>query len=142
VKIFNRVIPLLLVLFAAVACSDGPILEDGEWEMTTQMEIPGMTKDLGGEEYGLPPMTHRQCLSSDMMVPTQERRNKDCENMKQDVSGNTVTWSMRCTTNGVVSEMSGESIYSGDRMKGTMQMTTQGMKMTSHLTGKRIGPCK
>jgi len=141
-KIFNSVIPLLLVLFSAAACSDGPILNDGEWEMTTQMEIPGMAKELGGQEHGLPPMIHHQCLSSDMMVPTQERRNKDCENMKQDISGNTVTWSMRCTTNGVASEMSGESVYSGNTMKGTMQMSTQGTKMISHVTGKRIGPCK
>jgi len=131
-------ITTLLVLFAGSACTASPILEDGEWEMTTQMEMSGMPEGMPQ----LPAMVHRQCLSNDMMVPTQERRNQDCEKMEQKVSGNTVTWSMRCTTNGVVSEMNGESTYSGDTMKGTMHMTSQGMEMTSHVTGKRIGSCK
>lgn len=141
-KNYRTLLPILLVLFAGSACTASPILEDGEWEMTTQMEIPGMAKDLAGQAHGLPLMTHRQCLSSKMMVPTQERRNRDCENRKQDVSGNTVTWSMRCTSNGVVSDMNGTSTYNGDTMNGTIHMTTKGLEMTSHVTGKRIGPCK
>ena len=137
-KNFKTTIPALLILFGTTACTASPILEDGEWEMTTQMEMSGIP----GGMPPMPPMTHRQCLSNDMMVPTQERQNQDCEKMKQDISGNTVTWSMRCTTNGVVSKMNGSSTYSGDTMKGTMHMTTQGMEMTSHVTGKRLGPCK
>lgn len=90
----------------------------------------------------MPAMTFRQCISKAMMVPSQERHNQDCEKLQQDVSGDTVTWSMRCTTNGVTSEMNGSSTYTGNTMKGTMHMTSQGMKMTSHVTGKRLGPCK
>jgi len=142
VKIHSRVLTILVVIFTTTACTASPIVEDGEWEMTTQMEIPGVPKQAGDQTYGLPPMIHHQCLSNDMMVPTQERRNRDCENMKQDISGNTVTWSMRCTSNGVISEMNGESVYKGNTMKGIMHMTTQGIQMTSHVTGKRIGPCK
>jgi len=131
-------IPALLILFTTTACTASPILEDGEWEMTTQMQMTGMP---AGTPQ-LPAMLHRQCLSNDMMVPTQERQNQDCEKMKQDISGNTVTWSMRCTTNGVVSDMNGTSTYSGDSMEGSMHMITQGMEMSSQVTGERIGPCK
>lgn len=114
-------------------------LEEGLWEMTTQMKMEGMPEGMPG---GMPPMTHRQCIDKEQMVPTQENRNQDCEKIKQSISGNTVTWSMRCTTHGQVSEMDGETTYTGTTMKGTMHMTTQGMKMTSHVTGKRLGPCK
>jgi hypothetical protein len=134
----SKLFSILLILFTGSACTASPILEDGEWEMTSQMEMSGMPAGMPS----MPAMTHRQCITKDMMVPSQEHQNKDCEKMTQDVSGNTVTWSMRCTTNGQTSEMNGTSTYDGDTMKGTMQMTTQDMKMTSHVTGKRLGPCK
>lgn len=137
-KSFKTVFPTLLILFTGSACTADPIMDEGEWEMAMQMEMSGMPE-------GMPPMpamTFRQCLTNDMMVPSQQHSNQDCEKMEQDVSGNTVTWNMRCTTNGVVSEMNGSSTYDGDTMKGTMYMTSQGMKMTSHVTGRRLGPCK
>ena len=126
-----------LLLLAGPAFSSDMQLEDGEWEMTTKMTMEGMPAGMS-----MPPMTFRQCISKEKMVPSQERHNQDCEKLEQDVSGSTVTWSMRCTTNGVVSEMNGSSTYTGNTMKGTMHMTSQGMKMTSHVTGKRLGPCK
>lgn len=136
-KKFKTTIPVLLVLTAVAACSSGPNMEDGMWEMTTTMEMEGMPAGMPQ----LPPMTHRQCLTSDKMIPTQQKRNQDCEVLEQDISGDTVTWKMRCTTGGMVSEMSGSSTYSGDSMEGSSVMTTKGMKMTSHVTGKRLGPC-
>ena len=134
-KNFKTLIPTLLILFAVTACSSGPSMEDGLWEMTSTMEMEGMPN-------GMPPMTYRLCLTKDNMVPTQQRRNQDCEKIEQDISGDTVTWRMRCTTNGAVSDMNGSSTYSGDTMKGTMQMTSGSMQMTSRITGKRLGPCK
>jgi hypothetical protein len=133
-KNFRTLIPALLILFAVTACSSGPNMEDGLWEMTSQMEMEGMPN--------MPPMSYRECLSRDNMVPTQKQRNQDCEQIEQDISGDTITWRMRCTSNGVTSDINGSSTYSGDTMKGTMQMTTQGMQMTNHVTGKRVGSCK
>ncbi|GAV20522.1 hypothetical protein MMIC_P1490 [Mariprofundus micogutta] len=131
----------LLILCTGTSCSsDAParILEEGEWEMTTQMEMSGMPAGMPA----MPPMTHRQCLSNDMMVPAQTDKHQNCEKIEQLVSGNTVTWSMRCTANGMISEMSGTTTYSGDTMEGSMHMNSQGMTMESHITGKRLGPCK
>jgi len=137
-KNFSTATLSLLTLFAVTACSSEPNMKDGLWEMTSTMEMEGM-KGMAG---GMPPMTYRECLTKESMVPTQKRRNQDCKVLEQDISGDTVTWKMRCTTNGVVSEMNGSSTYSGDTMKGTMQMTSGSMKMASHVTGKRLGPCK
>jgi len=140
-KNFLWVTSLLLLanlLMLADASSSELKLEDGEWEMTSQMEMEGMP----AMPSGMPPMTYRQCIAEDKMIPAQQNRNQDCEKIKQFVSGNTVTWSMRCTTNGQVSDMNGTATYSGDTMNGTMHMTSQGMKMTSHVSGKRLGPCK
>jgi len=137
-KNIKPLIPALLILFAVTACSSEPSMEDGIWEMTSTMEMEGM-KGMSGN---MPPMTYRECLTSKNMVPTQKRRNQDCEILEQDISGDTVTWKMRCTTNGMVSQMSGSSTYNGDTMKGNMQMTSGAMKMSSHITGKRLGPCK
>jgi len=143
-NIFNRLIPALLILFANTACSPDPILEEGileegEWEMTTMMEMSGMPAGMPG----IPPMTHRQCLTSDMMVPAQgNQQNRDCEKIEQTVSGNTVRWSMSCMANGITSEMKGTTTYTGNTMKGTMHMISQGMSMTSRISGKRLGPCK
>lgn len=128
----------LLTLFAVTACSSGPNMEDGLWEMTSTMEMEGMPQGMPG---GMPPMTYRECLTKESMVPTQKKRNQDCKILQQESSGDTVTWRMRCTTGGVVSEMNGSSTYSGSAMQGTMQMTSGGMKMTSRVTGKRLGPC-
>ena len=135
----SRFIPALLILFSVTACSSDQIIDEGEWEMTTQMEMSGMPAGMPN----MPPMTHRQCLTNDMMVPAQQnQQNNDCEMVEQSVSGNTVSWNMRCNSNGMVSEMSGSSTYTGDTMKGTMHMITRGMEVTSQLTGKRLGPCK
>lgn len=136
-KDFRTITLALLTVVAVAACSSGPNMEDGIWEMTTTMEMEGMPAGMPK----LPPMTFRQCLSSDKMIPTQQRQNQDCEVLEQDISGNTVTWQMRCTTNGTVSEMSGSSTYSGDTMEGSSQVSTKGMKMSSHVTGRRLGDC-
>ena len=134
---FNRFIAALLILFTSSACTADPILEEGEWEMTTQMEMSGMPEGMPT----MPPMTHRQCLTREMMLPAQAT-DQNCEKIEQSVSGNTVTWSMVCTANGITSEMNGTTTYTGDTMNGTMHILTQGMEMSSQVTGKRLGPCK
>jgi len=139
VKNYHRYLPALLILFSTTACSSDQVLEEGEWEMTTQMEMSGMPAGMPA----IPATTYKQCLTNDMMVPAQHnQQNKGCEMLEQTVSGNTVTWSMRCSSNGMVSEMNGSNTYTADSMKGEMQMTSQGMNMVSHTTGKRLGPCK
>ena len=130
---------ILPVICLANACSAAQVLEEGEWEMTTQTEMSGMPEGMPA----LPAAVHRQCLTNDMMVPAQANQgDQGCETIEQSVSGNTVTWRMRCTSNGITSEMNGSNTYSGDTMTGTMHMVSQGITMISHTTGKRIGPCK
>jgi len=136
-KHFKTTILAVMTLFAIAACSSGSDMEDGMWEMTSTMEMEGAPAGMPK----MPPMTYRQCLTKDKMIPSQQNKEKNCEILEQDVSGDTVTWKMRCSAGGLVSEMSGSSTYSGDTMEGNSQVTMQGMKMTSHVTGKRIGDC-
>lgn len=112
----------------------GPDFEEGEWEITTTMKMEGMP-------FAPPPVTFRQCMTRDERVPQREDPSQSCEMLEQDVSGDTVSWTMRCDG----SESTGEVTYSGDSLEGSMHMTTQNgggeMAMTSHMQGHRIGPC-
>ena len=142
---FCRSIAVLLTLLitslisASAICSAEKILNEGEWDMTTRMEMKGMPAGMPS----LPDMHHSQCITNEMMVPRQKSQSDEsCKMIDQSVSGHTVTWHMRCTNDGITSEMNGTYTYRGDTMKGTMIMNSQGMKIVSHITGKRIGPCK
>jgi hypothetical protein len=133
---FIHFISAALILFATSACSSESVMEEGMWEMTSKMEISGMA---GMPQ--MPPVTYRQCLTNENMAPAQQQPNQNCEMVQQNISGDTVNWKMRCTNSGVTSEMEGTTTYTGDSMEGTMTMNSQGMKMVSHVTGKRVGDC-
>ena len=136
---FNRVIPALLILFTSSVCFAEQILHEGEWEMTTKIDMSSMPEGMPS----LPDMQHSQCITNDMMVPRQKSHDSEsCKMIDQSVSGHTVTWHIRCTNDGITSDMNGTYTYTGETMKGTTIMNTQGMKMVSHITGKRLGPCK
>jgi len=130
---YHNYFPVLLLLICS-ACSQDQVqkpIAEGEWEVTTRIEIAGMS---------IPPVKHRQCLTGEMMIPAQQA-NQDCEIIQQSVSGNTVSWKMRCSTHGMATGIDGSSTYTGDTMQGSMHMNAKHMKMVSHLTGRRLGPC-
>ena len=128
-----------IILIAAISIScggSGPDINEGLWEITTKMNMQGMD---------MPPVTHTQCITKNDLVPQgSEQPGQECKIADVKASGNTVTWIMKCNGKGGEVTGTGEITYSGNSFKGTMtiSMPQANMKMTSNLSGKRIGKCK
>lgn len=139
-------VSITAVSATAIAQGPGP-RRDGNWQVTVEMEMPGMPGKL-------PPTTITQCLTKAdvadptkaMPPPTQGRGGmpNDCKVTDYKTEGNKVSWSMACTG---PTPMTGntEFIYTGDTYIGTMKMTMdrggQPMAMTMKYEGKRLGDC-
>jgi hypothetical protein len=142
----RRAVPFaLLVVLSAAVFAQGP-RRDGRWEVTMQMEMPGMPA-------GMPPFTAEQCVTKEQAddpqraVPQQPGRGgaqSDCKTEDYKLTGNNATWTMRCTTPQPMTG-SGEITYTENAYVGTMTMNMerggQPMKMTMKMTGKRLGDC-
>jgi len=128
----------LVVIFSVVACSSGPNLKEGKWKISTKVETTGMPFN-----FSIPASDYVTCLTSDNAIPVDEesKNNDNCKVLKQSISGDTVKWTVECIDGGVKSVSEGEVTYKGEEMEGTMKMSYQGMVMTTHLKGKRIGEC-
>jgi hypothetical protein len=120
--------------------AQGPRLH-GRWEVTVQMDMPGMPMQL-------PPQTLTQCITPEQAkdpkrsVPQAGRGQNpnDCSVSDYKVEGNKVTWAMKCEGREPMTG-SGEMVYSGDTYKGTVKVNTSGQNMTMNYSGKRLGDC-
>jgi len=113
----------------------GPLLKEGLWEITSKMEMPGMPVQM-------PPITFKQCLTSQNPVPNQSQAGQECSIKNLKTKGNTVSWDMVCDTQQGQMKSSGKVTYKGNRFEGVVMMDMPGqgrMKMT--MTGRRIGKC-
>ena len=132
-KGFFSVLIAVSFMFAGFALAGGVNMKPGLWEITTKINMPGMS---------MPPQTTTQCLTKDDLVPKSTSPNQECKITDMKTSGNTVTWTMKCSGQGGESTATGEVTYNGDTYEGTMVMTQNGTKITMHMTGRRIGDCK
>lgn len=141
----NRIAVIALVLalfaFAPAVAGAAPNMQDGEWEITTKMDMKGMPAFMSR------PMTYKQCITQKDAVPQKREPNKDCKMVSQKIVGNTVSWVMVCKDKDGTMESSGKITYRKDRFDGTMKATMSGkesgnMDMNYKMTGKRIGPCQ
>lgn len=133
-KLFFGSIILLTAISITFAAS-GPNMKEGLWEITTKTKMPGME---------MPPMKHTQCITKNDLVPQSSQPGQECKITETKVIGNTVTWTMQCKTQGGEMKGTGKITYSGDSFEGTMimSMPQANMKITTHISGKRIGDCK
>jgi len=126
---------------------------DGNWEVTVQMDIPGMPAGMPG----MPPMTMTQCVTPEdaadpsRSVPRQPAGRggaanpNDCKVSDYKTEGNKVSWKMSCTGARPMTGV-GEFVYAKDSYTGTMTMDMgrggpAGGPMTMKYTGKRLGDC-
>jgi hypothetical protein len=136
-------VALIIVVIAAVLSAvsisfagSGPNMQEGLWEITTKMEMPGMP-------MSMPSMTHTQCITNENMVPRgSSQQAEECKITETKVEGDTVTWTMKCDSPEGNIKAIGKITYSGDTFKGTIKMTMQGMETIQHLSGHRIGNCR
>ena len=123
----------LVFLFSAGLCFAAPNMEEGLWELTTTVDMPGM---------GLKSFTSTSCLTKEKAVPQTAESGCTIKDMK--TQGNTVTWTVVCKEG--MSTSTGKVTYAGSTMDGVVEttVTTGGRTMTmkSTMKGKRIGPCK
>lgn len=134
-KLFFASIILLTAISISFAGSV-PNMKEGLWEITIKTEMPGME---------MPPMKHTQCLTKKDFVPQgPQQPGQECKITETKVVGNTVTWTMQCKTQGGTMKGTGKMTYSGGSFEGTMimSMPQANMKITTHMSGKRIGDCK
>jgi hypothetical protein len=118
-----------------------PSIDDGEWEFSMQMEMPGMPVNMS-------PLRFSNCLTKNDPIPKQEGKGSSgCKVVDQDVKGDSVSYTMRCSQGDMIMENKGQSTFYGNNMEGTVHQTMkQGGKVmhtsTAKMTAKRIGPCK
>lgn len=134
------VLPLALAsLSFALPALAAPNMEEGNWEITTRMEMPGMP-------FAMPPTKHNQCMTKKDMVPDQSQKGQDCKITDQKMTGDTVSWRMLCKDRDGTSEGDGKITYKGKSYDGQMLMKmaqkgeTHTMKM--NFSGRHTGPCK
>jgi hypothetical protein len=127
-------------------------VKPGQWEFTSQMQMPGMPKLPPGTQ--LPPnvqlqqggmqSTYRTCVDSEKAVPNDPRGQCKIEHVQR--NGATVTWAGTCTTKQGNVHSEGVAHYSGDTMQANLTTQVPGangqsIKTTQHITGHYLGAC-
>ncbi len=131
------VLPLILTL---PAFASEPNMNEGKWEITTTMEMPGLP-------FAIPPVKYTHCLTKKDAVPQQPEKNQDCKMISTDTQGDTVFWVMECKNKNEVVRSKGNITYRKDSFDGNINMTTtsggkENGTMNSKISGRRLGACQ
>jgi hypothetical protein len=111
-------------------------LQDGEWEITTQVNMPGMPQNMPQRP------AVKVCLSKkDFMPKPMEKADPQCKHDSK-ISGNSVTFNVVCPD----ATVTGTYTYAGTSFEGKSQtkMKADGKKemvIDSVIKGKYVGPC-
>ena len=118
-------------------------MHEGKWELTMETTMEGLP-------FKVPvvPFTTTQCITKEDLVPrSAAQKDQKCEIIDRKIMGNKVTWKVKCTTSGGMSEGEGEITYSGDSYSGRMKTkmvdneSKQTITSTTKMKGRRIGDC-
>jgi hypothetical protein len=126
----------LAIPFAAAAA---PNMEDGDWEVTMKMEMPGMP-------FAMPPVKHHQCMTKKDLVPDMSQKDSSCVVKEQKIAGDTVSWRMQCNDKNGTIDGEGKITYAGKSYTGVMQAKMTDKRGEANIikyqfTGKHMGPC-
>ena len=140
-KVTNAILVALVASGPLWATAQDRARQDGRWEVTVEMEMPGMPMKM-------PAQTITRCVTKEEAADPQKalpqggRGTADsCKVSDYKMAGNTVTWAMKC---GPPEQMSGtgEMVYDGNSYKGTMTMSmAAGQTIVMKHSGKRLGDC-
>ena len=131
---------LALMLCATGAWAQKLNMQDGLWEISVKMDMPGMPAGAGAQ-------TFRQCYTPTDVQDASRTLPKDdnCQISDVRMQGSTVSWALRCKP---PQEMSGTGTmtYQGASYAGTLNFTMkqdgQNMTINQQINGKRLGPCR
>ncbi|BBO74094.1 lipoprotein [Desulfosarcina widdelii] len=124
------------VLFTTTIYAGSAVdMEEGMWEITTKVKMQGME---------IPPQTFSQCITKKDMVPQNNDPSQqgNCTVSDVQTSGNTVSWTMVCKTEGGEMKSKGKITYHGDSFTGESTSEMMGMVIVTEMSGKRTGPCQ
>ena len=136
------VIALAMLATVAVIAQSG--MRPGQWEITTQMQMPNMPAGIQ-----MPAMKMTQCITPDQAkdpantVPRQTGRGgskDDCKMSDYKTTGSTTSWSIACTSPDKVTG-TGEMTFGDDSYTSTMKMVMAQGEVTMKMSGKRVGDC-
>ncbi|HIJ80611.1 MAG TPA: DUF3617 family protein [Desulfuromonadales bacterium] len=134
-KIALRIFIATAAVAIPLSCFAAPAMKDGQWEITTVMDMPNMP-------VKIPPQVMKHCYSKDDVKDQKKviNRDKNCTVKDYSISGNRVTWKMECTGENA-GTMSGETVFGSDSYDSTMKMVTKGRNMNMKVKAKRVGNC-
>jgi len=126
---------ILLFSTSTVFAGSNVNMKEGLWKITSEVKMPGMS---------MPPSTRTQCITKDDLVPQKAQPGQGCRVTDVQYKGDTVTWKIECSGRGGVMTGTGRITYNGDSFVGRVKMIMpgQGMKVTTHMKGTRIGDCR
>jgi len=137
------VLAFIGLTFAGIAHGAAPNMQEGMWEITSKMEMPGMPMNM-------PPQTMQRCFTQkdfadpQSMAPADPSGNK-CQTSDYRMQGNTATWKIVCTGPDAMTG-TGSATYTGNAYSGVNKMAVkhgnETMNMTINHGGKYLGPCK
>jgi len=136
---FGKLVWITVAVGLSVSALAQAPRRDGRWEVKTEMEMPGMPMKM-------PAMTTTQCITKEQAedpqrsVPQGRGAPNNCKVSDYKVTGNKVTWSMKCEGPEAMSG-TGEITYGENTYDGVMKMEREGQTMTMKYTGKRLGDC-
>ena len=145
----NAAEPVQLAQARALADTVKP----GQWEFTSQMQMPGGAQLPPGMRTpsgtSMQPgagmrSTYRACIDSERAVPSDPRGACKIDNVRR--NGATVSWTGTCTTAQGTVRSEGVARYSGDTMDANLTTHVPGaggqaMNTTQHITGRYVGAC-
>jgi hypothetical protein len=136
-KFFCVMIVFLLLLFSDISLANGMNMKEGLWEITVQMDMPGMSMQM-------PPQKFTQCITKDKAVPDDPNiKNKDCKMEDKKITGDTFLWKVVCKDKEEKFTSEGKITYKGNTFTGQIKMnTSDGIEMTQKMTGKWVGQCQ
>jgi Protein of unknown function (DUF3617) len=136
---FGKLVWITVAVGLSVSALAQAPRRDGRWEVKTEMEMPGMPMKM-------PAMTTTQCITKEQAedpqrsVPQGRGAPNNCKVSDYKVTGNKVTWSMKCEGPEAMSG-TGEITYGENTYDGVMKMEREGQTMTMKYAGKRLGDC-
>lgn len=124
-----------ILLLSAGYASAADSIREGQWEITSQTDMPGMPMKM-------PATTIKHCYTKEDVKDHRKvvNQDKNCKVTDYKVSGNKVTWAMQCTGEHE-GTFNGETTFSTNAYSSIMKMKSQGYSMTVNVKGKRIGDC-
>lgn len=133
-----RTLALCALVCALVVPAYGAVGKAGKWQMTMEMDMPGMPMKM-------PPMTFTHCVTKEQAENPESaipkgQRESGCTYSDVKIEGSKISWKMECPKQ----QMSGtgEVTYSADSYTGKADMKMAGDR-EAHVkySGKYLGAC-